>query len=101
MAKQYRLFFLVPTFGPQVRGDVRVEHQERVGAWRSGTDGYYLWVDADDAHFIAKTNELAAQNLRGAAGTSATPGSGCCASRTERHGLRSARPPRRVGSGCT
>jgi len=34
------------------------------GVWREGSDGYYLWVDADWAHFTAKWAQLASQNLR-------------------------------------
>ena len=34
------------------------------GVWRSGTAPYYLWIHADETHFLAKWNELAAQNLR-------------------------------------
>ena len=34
------------------------------GVWRSGTDAYYLWVNADESHFISKWSALASQNLR-------------------------------------
>lgn len=34
------------------------------GIWEPGTDAYYLWVDADTSHFVAKWQQLAAQNLR-------------------------------------
>jgi hypothetical protein len=34
------------------------------GVWEGGTDGYYLWVDADTPHFQAKWTQLAQQNLR-------------------------------------
>jgi hypothetical protein len=34
------------------------------GVWEDGTDGYYIWYDADQTHFVNKFSELAAQNLR-------------------------------------
>ena len=34
------------------------------GVWRTGTDAYGLWIDADQASFLAKVSEWAAQNLR-------------------------------------
>jgi hypothetical protein len=34
------------------------------GVWRSGSDGHYLWVNASLDNFIAKWQELSAQNLR-------------------------------------
>src|SRR5271166_5559541 len=34
------------------------------GVWRSGTAPYYIWINADQTHFLAKWSELAAQNLR-------------------------------------
>jgi hypothetical protein len=34
------------------------------GVWRGGTDAYGLWINADEASFLAKWSELAAQNLR-------------------------------------
>jgi hypothetical protein len=34
------------------------------GVWRAGSGGYYLWVNADQNHFIAKWQELSQQNLR-------------------------------------
>ena len=32
--------------------------------WREGTDGYYLWINANWSSFVAKWQQLAAQNLR-------------------------------------
>ena len=34
------------------------------GVWRGGSDGHYLWVNADWNAFVAKWQQLAAQNLR-------------------------------------
>jgi Polyglycine hydrolase-like, structural repeat len=34
------------------------------GAWRAGTGGHYLWVNADWNNFVAKWRELAPQGLR-------------------------------------
>jgi hypothetical protein len=34
------------------------------GVWRSGSDGYYLWINANWSSFIAKWSALAAQGLR-------------------------------------
>jgi hypothetical protein len=34
------------------------------GIWRSGTDGYYLWANANESAFLAKWGGLATQNLR-------------------------------------
>ncbi len=34
------------------------------GVWRSGTDPYYLWVNADWANFVSKWQELGQRNLR-------------------------------------
>jgi len=34
------------------------------GIWEQGTDGYYLWINANQSSFISKWQELAAQNLR-------------------------------------
>ena len=34
------------------------------GIWRAGTDGHYLWVNADWDGFVAKWRELAPQGLR-------------------------------------
>ena len=34
------------------------------GVWRSGSDPYYLWTDANQSSFLAKWQTLAAQNLR-------------------------------------
>jgi hypothetical protein len=35
-----------------------------IGAWRSGTDGHYLWQGSDWTHFQSKWNELSGQGLR-------------------------------------
>jgi C1A family cysteine protease len=34
------------------------------GAWRAGSDPYYLWVNANWSNFTAKWDELSKQNLR-------------------------------------
>jgi hypothetical protein len=34
------------------------------GIWRSGTGPYYLWVNADQSHFMSKWQTLSSQNLR-------------------------------------
>ena len=34
------------------------------GAWRSGTDGYYLWANVSEGNFLTKWSQLQAQNLR-------------------------------------
>jgi hypothetical protein len=38
--------------------------QRFAGVWRTGGDAQFVFVDADFQHFMAKMNELAAQNLR-------------------------------------
>jgi len=38
--------------------------QRYSGVWLPGTDGYYLWANADWQHFLAKWQEVSAQGLR-------------------------------------
>ena len=45
-------------------GEIKQYNGLWAGVWRSGSDGYYLWIDADQANFLAKWQELGAQGLR-------------------------------------